>query len=158
MNSKDAPTPSSPNPRALLTLVVPTGKKVQSFGHPHPTFVGEGGSHTTKRDFEHDPVRIPADCHANSAFLSGRNHDGQPTFIWPDMQFRKEEPMNWDRIEGNWMQFKGKVRQQWGKLTDDDMELVEGKRTELVGRIQERYGIARDKAEREIDSWLKTVH
>jgi len=66
--------------------------------------------------------------------------------------------MNWDRIEGNWMQFKGQVRQQWGKLTDDDMELVKGKRIELAGRIQERYGVAREQAEREIESWLKTVH
>ena len=66
--------------------------------------------------------------------------------------------MNWDRVEGNWMQFKGRARQQWGKLTDDDMELVKGKRTELAGRIQERYGVARDQAEREIDSWLKTVN
>jgi uncharacterized protein YjbJ (UPF0337 family) len=66
--------------------------------------------------------------------------------------------MNWDRIEGNWMQFKGKARQQWGKLTNDDLELVKGKRTELAGRLQERYGIARDQADREIDSWLKTMH
>ena len=66
--------------------------------------------------------------------------------------------MNWDRIEGDWKQFKGKVRQQWGKLTDNDMELVKGKRTELAGRIQERYGVARDQADREIDNWLKTVH
>jgi uncharacterized protein YjbJ (UPF0337 family) len=73
-------------------------------------------------------------------------------------KFRKEKPMNWDRIEGNWMQFKGKVRAQWGKLTDDDLEFVKGKRTELAGRIQERYGLARDQAEREIDSWLNTVH
>jgi uncharacterized protein YjbJ (UPF0337 family) len=66
--------------------------------------------------------------------------------------------MNWDRIEGNWMQFKGKARQQWGKLTNDDLELVKGKRTELAGRLQERYGIARDQADQEIDSWLKTMH
>jgi len=66
--------------------------------------------------------------------------------------------MNWDRIEGNWMQFKGKARQQWGKLTNDDLELVKGKRTELAGRLQERYGIAQDEADREIDSWLKTMH
>jgi uncharacterized protein YjbJ (UPF0337 family) len=66
--------------------------------------------------------------------------------------------MNWDRIEGDWKQFKGKVRQQWGKLTDDDMDVVKGKRTELADRIQQRYGVAREQAEREIDSWLKTVH
>jgi uncharacterized protein YjbJ (UPF0337 family) len=54
--------------------------------------------------------------------------------------------MNWDRIEGNWKQFQGKVRQQWAKLTDDDVELVKGKRTELAGRIQQRYGVAQDEA------------
>jgi uncharacterized protein YjbJ (UPF0337 family) len=71
---------------------------------------------------------------------------------------KKEQPMNWDRIEGNWKQFKGKARQQWGKLTDDDVEFVEGKRTELAGRIQQRYGVARDEAERQIDTWMKQIH
>jgi uncharacterized protein YjbJ (UPF0337 family) len=66
--------------------------------------------------------------------------------------------MNWDRIEGNWKEFKGKIQQQWGKLTDDDLDLVEGKRNELVGRLQQKYGFARDQAEREIDNWLKSVH
>jgi uncharacterized protein YjbJ (UPF0337 family) len=65
--------------------------------------------------------------------------------------------MNWDRIEGNWKQFTGKVQQQWGKLTDDDLQLVEGRRNELVGRIQERYGYARDRAEREVDDWLRGI-
>jgi uncharacterized protein YjbJ (UPF0337 family) len=65
--------------------------------------------------------------------------------------------MNWDRIEGNWKQFKGKVQQQWGKLTDDDLDVVAGKRTELAGRIQERYGVGKDQAEREIDSWLSSA-
>jgi len=66
--------------------------------------------------------------------------------------------MNWDRIEGNWKQFKGQAQAQWGKLTEDDLDVVEGKRTELAGKIQERYGIARDQAERQIDDWLKTKH
>jgi uncharacterized protein YjbJ (UPF0337 family) len=61
--------------------------------------------------------------------------------------------MNWDRIEGNWKQFKGQARQQWGKLTDDELDKVEGRREELVGRIQERYGIARDEAERQVRDW-----
>ena len=64
--------------------------------------------------------------------------------------------MNWDRIEGNWKQFKGKVQTQWGKLTDDDFDIIKGKRTELAGKLQERYGYAQDRAEREIDDWLKT--
>ena len=58
--------------------------------------------------------------------------------------------MNWDRIEGNWKQFTGKAKQQWGKLTDDDLTVVEGRRTELVGKIQERYGIAKDEAEKQL--------
>ena len=62
--------------------------------------------------------------------------------------------MNWDRIEGNWKQFKGKALAQGGKLTEDDLDVVEGKRTELAGKIQERYGIAKDQAERQIDDWL----
>ena len=64
--------------------------------------------------------------------------------------------MNGDRIQGNWKQFMGRARQQWGKLTDDDLELVKGKRDELAGRIQERYGIAKDEAERQIDDWTRT--
>ncbi|TQV70099.1 CsbD family protein [Denitrobaculum tricleocarpae] len=63
--------------------------------------------------------------------------------------------MNWDQVEGNWKQFKGNVQQQWGKLSDDDLDVVEGRRTELAGKLQERYGIAREEAEREIDQWLK---
>ena len=65
--------------------------------------------------------------------------------------------MNWDRIEGNWKQFSGQVRQQWGKLTDDDLQQVEGRRIQLVGKIQERYGIAKDEAERQVDSWLNNL-
>jgi uncharacterized protein YjbJ (UPF0337 family) len=61
--------------------------------------------------------------------------------------------MNWDRIKGNWKQFQGQARQQWGKLTDDDLQQTKGQREELVGRIQERYGIARDEAERQVRDW-----
>jgi uncharacterized protein YjbJ (UPF0337 family) len=62
--------------------------------------------------------------------------------------------MNWDRVEGNWNEFKGKVQQQWGKLTNDDLAQVNGQRTELCGRLQQRYGYAKDQAEPEIDTWL----
>ena len=65
--------------------------------------------------------------------------------------------MNWDEIEGNWKQLKGKVRSQWGKLTDDDLEAVKGKRDELIGLLQKRYGHAKDAAEREIDRWTKQL-
>ena len=58
--------------------------------------------------------------------------------------------MNWDRIEGNWKQVKGKVKEQWGKLTDDDLMVLEGDQDQLTGRIQERYGIAKEEAERQV--------
>jgi uncharacterized protein YjbJ (UPF0337 family) len=58
--------------------------------------------------------------------------------------------MNWDEIKGNWTQAKGKIKEQWGKLTDDDLTVVEGKRDQLLGRIQERYGIAKERAEEQL--------
>lgn len=63
--------------------------------------------------------------------------------------------MNWDQVEGNWKQFKGKVKQQWAKLTDDDLDLIDGKRIELVGRIQERHGITKELAERQLDDFTR---
>jgi uncharacterized protein YjbJ (UPF0337 family) len=65
--------------------------------------------------------------------------------------------MNWDRIEGNWKQFKGKAKQKWGELTDDDIDQLAGKKDQLVGKIQERKGIARDRAEREVNEWMDSL-
>ncbi|QIE45142.1 CsbD family protein [Pseudohalocynthiibacter aestuariivivens] len=61
--------------------------------------------------------------------------------------------MNWDRIEGNWKQFKGSVRENWGELTDDEVDQAEGKREQFVGLIQKKYGIAKDEAERQVDEF-----
>ncbi len=61
--------------------------------------------------------------------------------------------MNWDRIEGNWKQAAGKVKETWGKLTEDDMAVIGGKQEQLIGRIQERYGVAKDEAERQVRTW-----
>jgi uncharacterized protein YjbJ (UPF0337 family) len=66
--------------------------------------------------------------------------------------------MNWDRIEGNWKQIKGKAQEQWGELTDDDLDVVAGKREQLVGKVQESYGIARDEAERRVDEWRRDLN
>ena len=63
--------------------------------------------------------------------------------------------MNWDRVEGNWKTFKGQVKQQWGKLTNDDLDVIAGRREELVGRIQNVYGLARDEADRQVREWEK---
>jgi uncharacterized protein YjbJ (UPF0337 family) len=65
--------------------------------------------------------------------------------------------MNWDRIEGSWRQLTGKVKEQWGKLTEDDLAVISGKQDQLVGRIQERYGIAKDEAERQVNSWVNRM-
>lgn len=65
--------------------------------------------------------------------------------------------MNWDRIEGNWKQVKGKVQEQWGQLTDDDCDIVAGRRDQLAGKLQERYGMAKDAAETQIAAWERTV-
>jgi uncharacterized protein YjbJ (UPF0337 family) len=62
----------------------------------------------------------------------------------------KERVMNWDRVEGNWKKLKGKVREQWGKLTDDELDVIAGRREALSGRIQEIYGVTKDEAERQI--------
>lgn len=65
--------------------------------------------------------------------------------------------MNWDLVEGKWKELKGSVRSKWGKLTDDDLENVAGKKEQLIGRIQQRYGMQRDKAEAEVDSWISGI-
>ncbi|WP_284616662.1 CsbD family protein [Aquabacterium humicola] len=61
--------------------------------------------------------------------------------------------MNRARIEGHWKQLKGRLRERWGRWTDDELAMIEGRREQLSGRIQERYGIARDEAERQLARW-----
>lgn len=65
--------------------------------------------------------------------------------------------MNWNVIEGKWMQLKGEVRSKWAKLTDDDFRALDGKREKLVGKIVERYGILKDEAEKQVDDWTRAV-
>jgi uncharacterized protein YjbJ (UPF0337 family) len=65
--------------------------------------------------------------------------------------------MNSDQLKGDWKQLAGKVKSKWGKLTDDDMTVIEGKREELAGRIQERYGCAKEQAEKELNDFCKTL-
>lgn len=63
--------------------------------------------------------------------------------------------MNWDQVEGKWKQSMGKFREKWGKLTDDDLHVISGKREQLIGRLQERYGIAKEEAEKQADAFVK---
>jgi uncharacterized protein YjbJ (UPF0337 family) len=66
--------------------------------------------------------------------------------------------MDWNRVEGNWKQLKGRAKQQWGKLTDDDLTASKGRRDELAGKVQERYGIEKDAARRQVDEWARNAN
>ena len=66
--------------------------------------------------------------------------------------------MNWDQVEGKWKQFKGSAKQQWGHLTDDDLTVIAGNRDKFVGKLQERYGIAKEEAQKQADEWAKALH
>jgi uncharacterized protein YjbJ (UPF0337 family) len=65
--------------------------------------------------------------------------------------------MNWDQIEGKWKQFKGSARKQWGQLTDDDLTMIAGNREKFVGKLQERYGLAKEEAQRQADAWAQAT-
>ena len=65
--------------------------------------------------------------------------------------------MDWNRIEGSWKEFKGKAQTQWGQLTDDDLTSIGGKRDELLGKLQARYGYSKDRARQEVDRWLDDI-
>ncbi len=65
--------------------------------------------------------------------------------------------MNWDQVEGNWKQLTGKVKEKWGDLTDNDLTKISGKRDQLVGILQERYGFEKDQAEKELDGFFKSL-
>jgi uncharacterized protein YjbJ (UPF0337 family) len=65
--------------------------------------------------------------------------------------------MNWDHVAGNWTEFRGKVRERWGKLTDDDLDVIEGKREQLLGILQQRYGTAKDELEHEVKEFERDL-
>lgn len=65
--------------------------------------------------------------------------------------------MNQDQLEGKWKQFRGKAKEKWGRLTDDDLDVIAGKRDQLIGKVQERYGIAREEAEEQVTAFEKSA-
>jgi uncharacterized protein YjbJ (UPF0337 family) len=65
--------------------------------------------------------------------------------------------MDWNLIEGNWKQTQGKIKEKWGKLTDDDLTKINGQREQLEGIIQQRYGLAKDMVRKDVDAWLKSL-
>jgi uncharacterized protein YjbJ (UPF0337 family) len=74
-----------------------------------------------------------------------------------DSLFPRRDDMNWDQITGDWKQFKGKVKEKWGKLTDDELTTIAGKREQLAGLLQEKYGLAKDQAEKELNEFSQTL-
>ena len=64
--------------------------------------------------------------------------------------------MDWNRVEGSWKQLKGTVKEKWGKLTDDDLDVINGRREQLEGKLQERYGFAKDQIRKEVDTWYNS--
>ena len=67
------------------------------------------------------------------------------------------EPMDWSRIAGNWPHWRGRVRERWGRLTDDHLDVIAGRRDQLTGRIQQLYGVSRDDAERQLRNWERSL-
>jgi uncharacterized protein YjbJ (UPF0337 family) len=65
--------------------------------------------------------------------------------------------MNSDQLKGKWKQMKGSVKERWGKLTDDDLDIINGQNEQLVGKIQEKYGVAKDEAQRQVDDWMRVA-
>ena len=76
---------------------------------------------------------------------------GSASPVPPD---KRRRALNWDQIEGKWKEMTGKVQQQWGKLTDDDLAQVKGNRRELAGKIQSAYGVTKEEADKQIDDWM----
>jgi len=66
--------------------------------------------------------------------------------------------MNWNEVEGKWKQMKGSVREKWGKLTDDDLQTIGGKKDQFIGKLQERYGMSQEQANKDVDVWLAGTH
>ena len=64
--------------------------------------------------------------------------------------------MNWDQVTGQWKQMQGAIKEKWGKLTDDDLTQIAGKRDQFIGKVQERYGIAKEEAQRRVDDWMNS--
>jgi uncharacterized protein YjbJ (UPF0337 family) len=74
-----------------------------------------------------------------------------------EVSVSRRVPMEWARVEGNWKQMKGRAKERWGRLTDDDLTAIAGRRDQLEGMIQERYGYAKERARREIEDWYRSM-
>jgi uncharacterized protein YjbJ (UPF0337 family) len=82
-----------------------------------------------------------------------------PTKFYSNSGNSQEEDltMNWDRVQGQWKQLKGKIKTKWGKLTDDDLDVIAGQKDQLIGKIQERYGLKKEEAQNQVEEWNATL-
>ena len=96
---------------------------------------------------------------ANPAVTMPHRSLGTPDAFHPliVISTAKEMAMDWNRVEGNWKQFKGAAKEKWGKLTDDDLNVIEGRREQLEGKLQQRYGFAKDQIRKDVDDWFGTL-
>jgi len=105
---------------------------------------------TTAGAFRYSPLIEPR------VLLDSSKADLQAAGAPPKIKNR-ETVMNWEQVEGKWKQYSGKVREKWGKLTDSDLQVIRGNRDQLIGKIQERYGIAKQEAQRQVDEYISSL-
>ena len=118
------------------------------------------GTRAAERLYGVDPARAPQGSKGQRALVRCRYcNSGTIDCRQPLSCITKNggQSMDWNRVEGNWKQFKGNVKEKWGKLTDDDLDVIEGKREQLEGKIQQRYGFAKDQARKDVDDWFNTL-
>jgi uncharacterized protein YjbJ (UPF0337 family) len=119
----------------------------------HPSRLAQEGEH----------LRMTASLSASPAMTAKVFYAAVPlgTFELPvrykTISTQEEMAMDWNRIEGNWKQFKGSAKEKWGKLTDDDLNVIEGRREQLEGKLQQRYGFAKDQIHKDVDDWFRTL-
>jgi uncharacterized protein YjbJ (UPF0337 family) len=92
-----------------------------------------------------------------SGLAFGHRNDSKTGWLICHVKPKEEMAMDWNRVEGNWKQFKGAAKEKWGKLTDDDLNVIEGRRDQLEGKLQQRYGFAKDQIHKDVDDWFSTL-
>jgi uncharacterized protein YjbJ (UPF0337 family) len=107
--------------------------------------------HAHQNSSSYDPDIAELQPHPADDIRRARTTRSAASFV----RLQRRQPMNWDQIQVNWMQFKDKIANNWAKLTDEDLTRIGGRRSELIGRLQVRYGFAKAEAEREIEAWTR---
>jgi len=116
-----------------------------------PGFLGSGARQLSAR--ERYPSSWSRAAVPNKLRIAARQVRNAMAFRGFEHTYTKEDAMDWNRVEGNWKQVKGKMKEHWGKLTDDDLDVINGKQDQLEGRLQQRYGYAKDQAKKEVNDW-----